>query len=221
MIPLYLNIKERRRILGLTQTDLAKKLGYADKSMIAKIESGKIDLPQSKIIEFSNALGVSPSDLMGWTDDMHDTMQGGADDSFFTDHPGTYPVGYQSLPILGAVSCGVPRFKEDEQIGFIKNGERIRADFCVIAKGDSMIGARIYNGDIVFVRKQPTVENGEIAVVCIEDEALIKTVYHYKDKEMLVLRAENRDYEDLVYSGMELEKIKILGKVVASQIDFE
>ncbi|WP_067536969.1 helix-turn-helix domain-containing protein [Emergencia timonensis] len=70
MLQLYHNIKNRRLKLGLTQSELAKKLGYSDKSMIAKIEKGAVDLPQSKIIAFAEALNVSPSDLMGWdTDD--------------------------------------------------------------------------------------------------------------------------------------------------------
>ena len=68
MLELYKNIKKRRQELGMTQSDLAEKLGYSDKSMIAKIENGKVDLAQSKIVAFANALKVSPSDLMGWND---------------------------------------------------------------------------------------------------------------------------------------------------------
>ena len=66
MLQLYKNIKKRRLELQLTQTDLAIKLGYADKSMIAKIEKGLVDLPQSKILAFADTLQISPSDLMGW-----------------------------------------------------------------------------------------------------------------------------------------------------------
>ena len=66
MLQLYKNIKKRRLELQLTQTDLATKLGYADKSMIAKIEKGLVDLPQSKILAFADVLQTSPSDLMGW-----------------------------------------------------------------------------------------------------------------------------------------------------------
>lgn len=65
MLQLYKNIKKRRLELQLTQTDLATKLGYADKSMIAKIEKGLVDLPQSKILAFADVLQTSPSDLMG------------------------------------------------------------------------------------------------------------------------------------------------------------
>lgn len=73
MEKLYINIKLRRKQLGLTQEELAKKLGYADKSMIAKIEAGNVDLPQSKILAFADALGTTPSALMGWDDDEPDT----------------------------------------------------------------------------------------------------------------------------------------------------
>ena len=66
MIRLYENIKKRRQELEMTQTELALKVGYADKSMIAKIEAGKVNLTQPKIIAFANALCVSPGDLMGW-----------------------------------------------------------------------------------------------------------------------------------------------------------
>lgn len=69
MLQLYSNIKNRRKELGMTQSELADKLGYADKSMIAKIESGKIDLSQSKILAFAEALNTHPSDLMGWDGD--------------------------------------------------------------------------------------------------------------------------------------------------------
>lgn len=65
MLVLYENIKKLRKELNLTQTELAEKMGYADKSMIAKIEKGQIDLPQSKIFAFAKALGTSPSELMG------------------------------------------------------------------------------------------------------------------------------------------------------------
>ena len=68
MLDLYKNIKSRRLELGMTQTDLARELGYADKSMVAKIEKGLVDLTQSKIIAFASALKTTPSELMGWDD---------------------------------------------------------------------------------------------------------------------------------------------------------
>lgn len=65
MLQIYTNIKTRRKQLGYTQTELAKKLGYADKSMIAKIEKGQVDLSQSKIMAFAKALETTASALMG------------------------------------------------------------------------------------------------------------------------------------------------------------
>ena len=90
--------------------------------------------------------------------------------------------------------------------------DEIKSDFALKCKGDSMIGARIYDGDIVFVRKQETVENGEIAVVAIEDEATLKRFYKYND--LIVLRAENPAYKDMVFSPSDHKQIRILGKAV-------
>lgn len=95
----------------------------------------------------------------------------------------------------------------------------IKADFCLRVKGDSMINARIYDGDIVFIRKQDSVENGEIAAVIIGDEATLKRVFYYPEDSKLVLQAENSKYEPFVYIGEELNRIKILGKAIAFQSD--
>lgn len=82
-----------------------------------------------------------------------------------------------------------------------------------------MTGARIMDGDIVFCRQQDMVNNGEIAVVLIADEATLKRVYYYPDKKKLVLQAENPKYEPFVYIAEELDQIRILGKAVAFQSD--
>ena len=80
-------------------------------------------------------------------------------------------------------------------------------------------GKEIYDGDIVFIRKQSMVDNGEIAAVVIDDEATLKRVNYYPEKNLLILKAENPDYEDLVYTGEQLDHIIILGKAVAFQSD--
>ena len=82
-----------------------------------------------------------------------------------------------------------------------------------------MINARIMDGDIVFIREQPMVNNGEIAAVIIDDEATLKRVYYYPEKQKLMLVPENTKYEPLVYIGEELEQIRILGLAVAFQSD--
>ena len=98
-------------------------------------------------------------------------------------------------------------------------GTDINADFCLKAKGDSMTGTRILDGDIIFIKQMPMVNNGEIAAVIIGDEATLKRVYYYPEKQKLVLQAENPKYEPLVYIGEELNEIRILGKAVAFQSD--
>lgn len=95
----------------------------------------------------------------------------------------------------------------------------IRADFCLRACGDSMINARIYDGDIVFIREQPMVEKGEIAAVIINDEATLKRVYYYPEQNKIILNPENPAYEPFVYVGEELNSIRILGKAIAFQSD--
>ena len=80
-----------------------------------------------------------------------------------------------------------------------------------------MVGARIYDGDLVFIRAQDSVDNGEIAAIIINDEATLKRVYYYPDESKIVLSPENPRYAPLVYMNEELDSIKILGKAVAFQ----
>lgn len=215
MLQLYKNIKHRRKELGMTQTDLAKKLGYTDKSMISKIENGSIDLPQSKIISFAEVLNISPSDLMGWEEPSP------ANKLDYSKISNIMPLPYKegrTVPLIGSIACGVPILADENIEKEVMLPEDISADFCLRCKGDSMINARIYDGDIVFIRKQPIVENGEIAAVLIDDiadvsEATLKRVYIYEDKIMLI--AENPAYPPMVYSNEDMNSVRIAGKAVA------
>ncbi len=119
----------------------------------------------------------------------------------------------KKIPKFGKIRCGNPEqiFENFEE--FFEPDKDIAADYCLVAKGDSMINARIFDGDIVFIRKQPDVENGEIAAVIIGDEATLKRVYKYEDK--IELRAENPLYSSLYYEKEQLNDIHIVGKAVA------
>ena len=210
MIQLYKNIKEKRLLLGMTQTDLAKKLGYSDKSMIAKIEKGQVDLPQSKILDFAKALDVSPGDLMGWEDEKKDNL---------SQYDNIMPITTKKVPLLGQIACGKPIYANEDREIYIEVGTELKADFCLKATGDSMINARIFDGDIVFIRKQPTVENGEIAAVVIDDSATLKRVFYHPETDILELKAENPKYPVQTYTNEQLNEIKILGKAIAFQGD--
>lgn len=215
MLQVYKNIKKRRNELGMTQTELAKKMGYADKSMIAKIEKGLIDLPQSKVLAFAEALQSQPGDLMG-LDGAQDSLKA-AIAGISNIMPLPYEEG-KTVPLLGTIACGTPILAVENVERQILLPDSLSADFCLRCKGDSMINARIYNGDIVYIKQQATVENGEIAAVLIADtadvsEATLKRVYIYEDKIMLV--AENPQYEPLVYVGGEMNSVRIIGKAVS------
>lgn len=120
----------------------------------------------------------------------------------------------KKIPLLGVVACGEPILAEENIEDYVKLDKTIDAEFALRCKGDSMIGARIKNGDIVYIHQQPDVENGEIAAVLIGDEATLKRVYKYPEKNMLVLKAANPEYEDFIYTGTELREIVIIGKAV-------
>ena len=209
MLELYKNIKTRRQQLKMTQTDLALKMGYADKSMIAKIEKGNVDLPQSKILAFANVLETTPGELMGWDYEAEPTET--------VDN--IYKLDKIKLPMLGKVACGEPIFADEDRESYIMIGTDIGADFCLQCQGDSMINARIHDGDIVFVKKTDIVENGEIAVVIIEDEATLKRFFYYREQNLVILKPENPKYQDIILTGEQLNQVKILGRAVAFQSD--
>lgn len=203
MLALYQNIKNRRLSLGLSQTELAELTGYTDKTSISKIENGLVDLPQSKIVLFAKALKTTCGELMGYDDNKT---------SFILENIIPMP-NMHKVPLVGTIACGEPILAEENLEGEADLPEHIHADFALRCKGDSMINARIYDGDIVYIRQQPTVEDGEIAAVLIGDEATLKRVRFYEDH--VVLEPENPLYRPLSYWGEEMSAIRILGKAVA------
>lgn len=201
-------IKKRRLELNLTLDDVAKELGV-NKSTVLRYESKSINkMPIDVIPPLAKILKCSPEYLMGW-DDIYDNFSN------------VYKISKQKLPLLGSISCGVPIYADEERESYIICGTEIKADFCLKCHGDSMINARINDGDIVFIRKQDIVSNGDIAAVIIEDEATLKRFFYYKEQGMVILRAENPKYKDIVLTGEQLNSITIIGKAIAFQSDVE
>lgn len=198
-------IKNRREALGMSQQELADLVGYKSRSSINKIELGKNDILQSTIKKIASVLNCTPSYLMGGADNSVD----------FPDVPSNIiPIpNMHKIPLLGTIACGEPLLAEENLDGYVEMPENVHADFCLRCNGDSMVGARIKDGDVVFIRQQPEVENGEIAAVIIDDEATLKRVYLSTDK--IILQPENPRYEPFVYVGEELSQIRIIGKAVA------
>lgn len=201
-------IREARLKKGYTQTELAELLGYKSRSSINKIEVEGRDIPRSSVIKFAKALDVTPAYLMGWEDEPK------PEQSLYDRFDNLHPVKLKRFPLLGEIACGEPIYAEEDHESYVSADADIRADFCLKAKGDSMINADIHDGDVVFIRKQDMVENGEIAAVIIEDEATLKRVYYDRESNRLQLIAENPKYAPLVYMGKELDYIRILGKAV-------
>ncbi len=130
------------------------------------------------------------------------------------DIPGIEPMPQtKKIPLLGDIACGDPILAEENLEGYIKLDEGINADFALRCRGDSMINARILDGDIVYIRQQPMVDNGQIAAVLIGTEATLKRVYIKGDT--LILQPENPAYEPMVYTKDSGVDIRILGLAVA------
>ncbi len=201
---IYDRIKFLREKNKMSQQELAEKVGFKTASAVNKIELGLRDINQTKIILFAKALGTTPSYLMGWDDE----------DNNIPTAANIIPLPQTKVvPLLGSIACGEPILAEENIEDYIKLNKDIPADFALRCKGDSMINARIFDGDIVYIRKQPDVENGEIAAVLIGNEATLKRVYKYPHR--IELRAENPTIKPFEYSDEEMNTVRILGKAVA------
>lgn len=209
-------IRNRREKLGLSQDELGRRLGYKSRSSINKIELDQRNLTQSKIKAIADALETTPSYIMGWNEP--DVKLDEEDLKFFDN---LFPIETKKFPLLGNIACGKPIFADEQFEAYVEAGANIKADFCLRAKGDSMIGARIYDGDIVFIHKQEMVDDGEIAAVLIDDEATLKRVYYDQENNVIQLFAENPQYKTMRFVGEELNHIRILGKAVALQTDIK
>lgn len=209
---IYERIKYLREKQGLSQQDLADKLGYKSRSAINKIELGLRDISQSKVIAFANALNVDPAYLLGWSDD-----ENGNNVDKYSSVNNILPIPHMSKkPRLGVIACGEPILAEENIEDYDNVPDDVKCDFTLLCQGDSMINARINDGDIVYIREQPQVENGEIAACLVDGEfetkATLKRYYKYDDK--IVLQAENPKYPPFVYVNSEMNKVRVIGKAI-------
>lgn len=186
--------------------ELSRATGLS-RARISQYIHGKYTPGADGICRLASILGVSEAWLMG---------QDASPDA--TSLPnGVSPLTMRPLPVLGRIACGTPILAVEEMGDFVAVSDTTNADFCLVARGDSMIGARIFDGDQVFIKSADTVNNGDIAAVVVDDEATLKRVYYYPEEEKLVLSPENPGYQPLVFVGEDLNQIRILGKAVAVQ----
>lgn len=198
-------IRARRKELGLTLEALAAATNTS-KQTIQRYENGVIEnIPDARLEAIAEALATTPAQLMGWAEESDIARYG------------LRPLARRAVPLLGRIACGEPIYAEEDFCGYELAGEGVDADFCLRAVGDSMIGARIHDGDIVFVKACDALDDGEIGVVVVGDEATLKRVYYDRAGQKLILSPENPRYAPLVFSGEELSTVKILGRAVAFQ----
>lgn len=197
-------IKAMRIKHGMTQEELGAKVGVK-KSAIYKYETGiVVNLKRSTIEKLAKVLEVSPSWLIG----IEDGPSAG---------PSSIPPGFEPLPelstvpVVGRIACGTPILAEQNIDGTVCIPARWRAAFILVCKGESM-APKIHDGDLVAIRKQPEVENGEIAAVRIGEEATLKRVFRHDN--LLELRPENSAFESIILVGEDMGKATIEGKAV-------
>jgi len=192
-------LRKAREAKGLTQKELANLL-FLGESTISFYEADKRE-PKLEILEkLANALDVSVDWLLGRTNDPPIPVD-------------AIPVtDWVRVPVYGEVRAGLPMLAREEIIGWeyvpaedVKGGEY----FYLRVKGDSMIGARIYPGDLVLVRRQDVLEDGQIGVVIVGEEATIKRIYRRGGEYILV--AENPAYGPQVYPSRD---VRIVGEVI-------
>ena len=195
-------IKSRRLELGLTLDDVAKIVGVSN-ATISRWESGVIENQRrDKLVLLAKALQLSPTELIDAPEDA-----GALPDNILPTPE------MRRIPLLGNIACGEPILAEENLDGEVDIPKNIRADFALRCKGDSMINARIFDGDLVYIHQQEDVDNGQIAAVLIAEEATLKRVYKYPNR--LELRPENPTFPVFQYEGEQLAEVRILGKAVA------
>lgn len=202
------NLKRLMEINDKTQADLIRDLNIT-RSAISTWVNGTRLPRMDKVDLLAQYFHASRSDLI---EDKESEI-----DNLISKFGNIHHVRKRSFPMLGSVACGKPIMADQQYDSFILADADIDADYCLTASGDSMINARIFDGDIVFVKTQDMVDNGDIAVVIIDDDVTLKRVFYYPETQTLRLQAENPQYKPFVFTGEELDHVHIIGKAVFFQ----
>lgn len=187
-------IKKLRLDNNMTLEELGGKVGVSKQSLF-KYENGIVtNIPLDRIEKLGKVLGVDPSELVGWSNVKEVKLD----------------IQPRKIPILGKIAAGTPILAVENHEDYFDTSEFINADFALQIQGDSMIGSRIYDGDIVFLRKQSYIENGQIGAFLIDGEATLK-IFN-KQNNTVMLLSSNPNYSPIILSP-EKENI-ILGKLI-------
>ena len=196
-------LRAAREAKGMTQEELGKACNTT-KQTIFKYENGVVtNIPLDRLERMADILNVTPAYLMGWNTESISLPDN------------VTPISrFNKVPLLGEIACGEPILAEQNITDYVDAPGHINADYALVCHGDSMINAGIRDGDIVYIRKQETVNNGQIAAVLVGDEeATLKRFYKVGNK--VTLNAENPAYLPLIFAGEEIANIHIIGLAVA------
>lgn len=186
------NLKYLRGKNGIEQLELANMIGLKSASAVSEWEKG-IRIPSAGVLsDLANIFRVSIDNLMNVN--LEKFSVGGS----------------TPIPLIGTIAAGTPILAEENIEDYFNIDTKIKADFALRIKGDSMIGAGIFPGDIVFIHQQCEIENGEIGAILIENEATLKKFY--KEDGTVILQAENDNYKPMIFTN---GNVKVMGKLVA------
>ena len=196
------NIKFLREKAGLSQVDFAKMFGVTDKAVSTWENETRI--PRMGVIEkIAAAFGVTKSQIL--------------DEEMDSSLPSNIILlpKMNKVPLVGQIACGTPILAEENITDYVDLPAHIRAEYALTCKGDSMIGAGIQDGDVVYIRQQPEVENGQIAAVIVNDdnEATLKRFYRIGDT--VTLNPENPKVAPLIFVADDINNIRVIGLAVA------
>ncbi len=205
-------VKKRREFLGLTQDDLAKKMGYSSRSSINKIENGR-SVSQKIIAKLADALGVSEPYLMGF-EKLEDSLTPNDFKEKEIIELKEDKKSHCEIPIIGKVPCkSFELTDKHEDSEYIELDKTIKGDFAVRVANNSMSGASIFDHDLVICENQKSLAgNGEIALVAFNDEVTLRKVFQFSKVGGIILKSENPEYPDILIGEDELSNLKVMGK---------
>jgi len=210
MLDLYKNIKRLREHYGMSQEELAEKTGYTSRSSIAKIESGEVDLSQSKILLFAKALHTTPQKLMGWDDNVDEII------------PLNVITDMMSIPILENVtaSCGTGSWAEEDIIDYvglptsIYSFNKHKKYFAQLAKGDSMINAGIEDGNLLVFETYNSPENNMIGSFSLNNTTCVCKIFRIIDGRYYLLSANENYLPIEITEEMDFRMVGLLKYIV-------
>ena len=201
-------IRQVRQEQDVTQQELADYIGVS-KQAVYKYENNIVtNIPTDKVDAIAKRLKVSPAYLMGWEEQPRP-----AERAQKPIPPGFRPLPEMvQVPLIGTIACGTPITAEQNVKSYIGIPAAWHADFALECHGDSM-APTICDGDVVCIRSQPEVEQGQIAAVRIGEEATLK--HFYRQGDVVSLIADNPAVcPPMVFAGQELEEMAIEGLAV-------